>query len=506
MFSVQHMQKMRTTLWPGLHDDGVYFAPIIVNRAKYHRNEFAGYTPLLLRTGGDCTVTGHGQVYQAAMAQLLPFPSMGGLLSCLHTVNLMTFLLANLYYCLALRRGLKRSWIFSACLGLLSAIATITVMHYLQGRPEHGIPPTLLMIGLVTLLLDRPNATILLQGVTIGTIASISPYPGGIYGLACVFALCLKEKNTRLVYLASSAMLAISILVWAALTQWAFAGSLTELLKNTASAGKSAYFALQLEAIPHFWWNQPLMPGIGLCFFAALILAIIVTTRKMFSNSSLPLKTLLALTGLQLLYVTITNGISYAGFHYSLIGFFPSVLVWLSDSLSQSAEPIFLPGQMNKKLSLHPHAIAPFIVLTATIFPCSGFVKTALLQNSIVHRGISFEEAATDITKFSGQLSPAEVIMIESFVGQRSAIVLDEPPWKFRSRPTGSIQDAEDQLGFTVKYYLTLQTSNKPLEIPGFKLIDNNFVPDPIVFEDYLLCWFTPGYGYAIYEKLPDMK
>jgi hypothetical protein len=352
--------------------------------------------------------------------------------------------------------------------------------------------------------LDRPNVLILMQGVAIGTIASISPYPGAIYGLACVFALCLKEKSTRLVYLVSSAMLAISILVWVMLTKWAFTGSITELISNTASAGKTAYFAFSLEALPQYWWNQPLMPGIGLCFLAAITVATIVMYKTFLSKSTLAIKLLLALTGLPLLYVTMTNGITYAGFHYSLIGFFPSVLVWIIDSLSLSKKS-YSSSQNSNGLSMYSQKLAPVIVFLSTVLPCCGFVKTALLQNAIIHRGISFSEAENDISKLASRLSPKEVIMIESFKGQRSAVVLDEPPWKFRSRPTGSIRDAENQLGFKVKYYLTLQTSDTPPEIPGFKLIINQFVPDPVFFEDFQLFWFTPGYGYAVYEKFPDI-
>ena len=504
IFAVHHMQKMRETIWPGLHDDGVYFAPIVVNRAKYQRNEFAVYTPALLKTNGDREVKGHGQFYQAAMSRMLTSPSMEGLLKCLHTVNLVTFLLANVYFCVAFRRGLQLAWIYSACLGSLSAIATVTVMHYLQGRPEHGIPPTLIIIGLVMSSFDRPNVRILLQGIAIGTVASISPYPGGIYGLACVFALCLKEKSTHTVYLACSAMLAISILMWVILTKCAFSGSITELLKNTASAGKTAYFAFSLEAIPQYWWNQPLMPGIGVCFFAAITVAIIATFRSFVSESPTPVKIMLALTGLPLLYVTITNGITYAGFHYSLIGFFPSLLVWLTSSLAPDATPSETSSQLNRKLSSHSHNFAPVIILDSVIVPCYGFIKTALLQNAIIHRGISYMDAEKDISSLTGRLSTEEVVLIESFMGQRSAVVLDKPPWKFLSRPTGSIHDAEKQLGFKVRFYLTLQGSDIPPKIPGFKLIINKFVPDAVVFENFQLCWFTPGYGYAVYEKHPD--
>jgi hypothetical protein len=139
----------------------------------------------------------------------------------------------------------------------------------------------------------------------------------------------------------------------------------------------------------------------------------------------------------------------------------------------------------------------------STLFPCCGFARTALLQNAVIHRGLSFDEAETNVKRLAQQLSAEEVIMIESFTGQRSAVVLDEPPWKFRSRPTGSIQNAENQLGFKVKYFLTLQTSETPAEVPGFELIDNHFVSAPIFFEGYQLSWFTPGYGYAVYQKLP---
>ena len=95
--------------------------------------------------------------------------------------------------------------------------------------------------------------------------------------------------------------------------------------------------------------------------------------------------------------------------------------------------------------------------------------------------------------------------MIHSYTNQRSPVIFDKPPWKFRSQPHFGFLTAEKQLGFHAKYYLVLQNANdSPPEVTGFSLIHEELAAEPVLFFGLPIKKSTPGYGYAIYARDDD--
>ena len=104
-------------------------------------------------------------------------------------------------------------------------------------------------------------------------------------------------------------------------------------------------------------------------------------------------------------------------------------------------------------------------------------------------------------------LSGNEVILIDEYENARSAVVFDSPPWKMRAGKE-FWKLYEDKLGHHVRYYFELQSSDStpnPPDLENFRLIEKEFDQRPIYLMGIKIKASTPGYGYALYERVDEI-
>ena len=493
-FAVYSGWQMTKTLWPGLHDDGVLYTTVAINRANGLGNHFDVYTDSLIRSEGATDFKGHGQLYYPVAAKLLSKPDYEALLTLLHQSNFVGFLLAFVVFTLATRRSLQLGWLPSSLMGVVGGAAVVAVLQYLQGRPEHGIPFVLLAFQLFVLIKNWPEMPSWLAGVQIGLVGAISPQPGAILGLASLLTFSLRTQETKALLIGASKMLGFSLLIWWVVTTVVYEGSLVGLLLSSTQGAK--YFMFQPHEIPAFWLKLNLAPGLGLIFLLGAFVAGIKTLQIILDGTHRLLqKALVVISLLPLVYFIFKHGIAWAATNYCFLPFLPGVAIWLVANMKTMAfglirNPVFL------------NRIAGIILLLALAPPALGYFRTGLFQSSILERGVSFQTARSEIEKFRTRLKGNEVIMIHSYNNARSPVVFDGPPWKFRSQPWYGFLSVEKQLGYHAKYYLVLQNANdSPPEIKGFSLLHEKFAADPVLLFGMPIKKSTPGYGYAIYER-----
>lgn len=486
--------QMAKARWPGLHDDGVLYSTIIINRAADLGNRFSVYTPAIIRNGGDNSFRTHGQLYQACFAGLLYEPNYYGLLFEMHIVNILSFLGSFTVFYLVARRVGPWSRLVSLCFGLAGGYATAACMIYLQGRPEHGVPVVVLAFGLFRELLKDKSLPEWIQGMQIGLIVSISPLPGIIFGIASVVALGLRTFSTASFFSGAIAQFVSTLITWAVATALVYQGSLIDLIQNTLGGARSAYAGVAYSAFRGYWMNLPLVPAVGLVFGLGLITSVWLLGATLLQPGPWMRKLSLILAGGLLSYIIWRNGIAAAGQNYNFLPFLPSLAWWIMEKRNCLREA--LPGRL-----LWATRLIRMLLLLGLIVVGTGYLRAGYLAAKIESRGLSFQKAKTRVDDLKQTLGKGEFIIIDGFIGARSAVVLDGPPWLFLSRPEIPLAEAEKKLDFRAKYYLVLQYGQIPPEREGYTLIENGFCSQPLLFAGIKVAPYTPGYGYAIYER-----
>lgn len=484
--------QMTKTLWPGLHDDGVLYSTVLINRASGNGNTFAVYTRSLLNDDGSRKFDGHGQLYYPVVASLLSRPDYEALLIFLHQSNLFGFLLAVAAFALATRRSLHLGWLPASFIGVLGGAAMVAILQYLQGRPEHGIPFVLLaflLLGQILKLQAFPNW---LCGFQIGLIACISPLPGIIAGLGSVFSRATQSGAKNIIRAVGQQFL-YAVITWWLIRLMIYDKSIFHWFNRTFGAATLSLF--QPEGIITFWGKLSLAPGLGVLLLLIIFLGMIVFFYLIRCKNVYGNKVVATVALIGLAYFIYKNGVAWAATNYCFLGFFPSAVVWSIQSI--------------KNISSHGCSLSKYtmisILIIATALPAVGFFRSCLFQIAIIERGVSFKSALARINQLKETLKPDEVILIDGYRNARSAVVLDGVPWKMRSNfVDDDFEDVDKKLGENVKYFVTLQFSDpipKPPQQGTFQLIENTFNKTPISIGGFVIKKSTPGYSYAIYER-----
>jgi hypothetical protein len=497
-FGVWGGVSMQSTLWPGLHDDGVCFTTPIINRVAGIGNQFAVYTPLIQKNKGQMGFTGHGQLYQAITARLLLSANYGSLLTVLHQANLACLFVSFLTITIHVRWHLRTSWLGAAMLGVPSSFATVSILHYLQGRPEHGIPFVILGFALFQGLMRRSDLPDTVQGVKIGLVAAISPLPGAIFGIASVLSECIGSKREVKAVKSAATQAVNAVLAWGIATSSVYDGSLWDWIRQTASASGD-YTGNDLSVFPFYWLNQQLVPGIVFIFILGATVSVVETVNLLTCKGQYSRKCVAVICVCLLSYVIWNNGIAYAGYNYCFLCFMPSILLWM---ISVATSAINFLANCFGNMEGHRLGLGFLALLFAVVlFPGSGFARSAVMQSSIAECGMDYNLAVESIDKLIRDCGPKDIVMIDGFMAARSAVIFDRPPWKFRSKPQTSLEVAEAVLGFEAKYYLVLQSAVDPPEREGFVITENEFNTTPVFCFGQQFERYTPGCGFALYQR-----
>jgi hypothetical protein len=473
-----------------LHDDGVAYSTVVINRAAGIGNHFNVYTTSLLGTKGDTEFIGHGQLYYPLAAGLLQDPNFKSFLILLHQANLFGYCLAFVVFTLAARRVLRSRWLFGACFGLAGACGTAAILQYLQGRPEHGIPFVLLGFALLKELTPQKSFPNWIEGIQIGLVAAMSPLPGALAGMGSVFSKVTdcRSSNVMRVPLVQGTVAFATCLV---ATRLVFHGSMVEWFFSTVKGG--AIFWPNTHEFILYWMKIPLAPGLLMVFVFAACIGAIKVYELLHGPSGFWSKLIALACVFGLAGVFVKHGILWPAGNYAFMPFFPAVLLW---GLSVSPE-------LATRFPILRKSILASSLLVLAMLPGSGYLRTCLLQTAILQSENSYENTSRRIEELKSYLAEREVVLISAWSNARNAVVFDAPPWKFRSFVAG-MEEAESQLGFYGKYYLAIQYSDPKPVCPigdNFELIEDRFNHEPVTIFGYKIKSSTPGYGYAIFER-----
>jgi hypothetical protein len=490
---------MSRTLWPGLHDDAVLFSTPLINRAATGENYFEVYTPFLVKRDNVTAFNWHGQLYNAVVAPLLATPDYSSLLVFLQRMNVLGFLSAFAVFFLAGRRYCRWPGWGAALLGLACAYATLTVLIYLQGRPDHGIPLAFLLFAFFRLVLPNGRFARLLEGLVIGVFAAISPLVGAVYGLTVFFSLGLRQASVPS-YMRQVALAAVvAFPVYLLLSALAYDGRVWDLLIGTLR-GYQEPFRFNLQHLIPFWLTHRMLPGAALPIVvaSALAAALLCSSLRRAEFRSAAFISLLPLGALA--FVFIRQGILFAPHYYTFVALLPASAWWV---LQESARlPEAWPFGVRR--------FAPVAVLFCMAAIGLGAVRSIALQPSVASGAPSYAEVLQAARDLEASLADGEVIGIHQYLNSCSPVVLTRPPWRFKthaiSEPLATTEQAEQKLGFRVAYYFSLQHQEKPPVVEGFELIDNHYSRTPAYLGGFRLLSYSPGYGYAVYRRTEPAK
>jgi len=507
------------TLWPGLHQDGAIYSTVAINRANSMGNTYDVYAFNLLHSSGDRNFRWHGQLYYPLAALFMAEPAYQSFLRLLHASNLLAFLLAIAAFFMASRRLLHLGAMASVAFGVGAGYAVVGLMQYLHGRPEHAVPLVLLVFLLIREMAGARSLANWVYGIQIGVVAAISPLPGALLAVYSVFALALKEQELKPILLGLLGRGFFAVATWLLLMAAVYPWSLLDWLKNTSMVQKDIWAfqdrfypdfpAFNVGWVTSFWFTMPFAPGLGALFLLAAATAVFLLVKTCLNSGQLLRKLLLAACLIVPLPQIWWSGIGGCPLNYSLICFFPAVAVWLLEQMRGvvAFRNVRLAGPAELRIpDWISRSFVPLVLLFAVSWPGLGFARTSLMQDAILKNGVSYAEALARFEELKSQLGQEEVILIDLYTNPRSAVVFDGPPWKsiaYEGSLDGPLEKIEEKLNFRGKYIFYLQAGNeKSPERAGFKLIETNFNFKPVEIFGKTIRSTTPGYGYAIYERI----
>ncbi|MGA1368445.1 MAG: hypothetical protein ACO394_07995, partial [Blastocatellia bacterium] len=235
---VQGAWTSTQTLWPGLHEDGSCYATIPINLKNGLGNTYSVYARSLHSADAPEPYNAHGQLYAPLMSFLMRGNSFKSLLSAIHWVNFASLFLAVSLYFLQTRRLFNASRLFSLWVATGFSSATIGTMHYLQGRPEHGIVVFLLLAGLVGELRWKSQWPDWFHGVVIGVAAGFSPLPGILWAIGTTIALAWRSIRPKELITATISRFMFAVTAWSLLTLFFSSESIIEIISSTIERGR----------------------------------------------------------------------------------------------------------------------------------------------------------------------------------------------------------------------------------------------------------------------------
>lgn len=483
---------MGACAWPPLFWDANLQITPAINRASGRGDTFAAYgTRILSDDFDDYRFNWHGQLYQAVLGTLLPGGDFVQLMRLVGWINAVSVVVCAAYYFCYLRFELKQGVQASSLWGLVGAGATAAVLLHWQGRAEQIVPAILCLGGLIQLAV-RPDSDRLaaVRGGTAGVVAATSPLPAVL--LLSAYALREVSDAGNAKWLRRLVMLGVTAaVVWAVLIWLLCPYSPWEILSNAAKeAGGGRPRGLRL--IPAYWFwtvDYPLIGGIYLLFVASFIPRLFASHRIGFVRCAATLA-----LAVNLFRWAWTAGLAYPPFFYSLICFFPVVLLHVIDWSHRSAAP-------------HGTWFGRSAVATAAVLALAvslGFVRHVALLPAYLAHGVSLTEARTRAQAYVDRLDNHSRIAYDS--GRVPAlVVLSDPGWKLLAVDFAEdeVNRLEKKLGIRLKYFFHSQDRDAapPSQVGPFVLLKEHNIPGRPRILGWDLAPAMPGYQFSVYER-----
>lgn len=493
--------------WPGLHWDACLYATVPVNLATLNRNEFDVYVnQLVLRNHLPVSEVhrfdSHGQLY-GWLFGLLMKSSTGSFVEKSLMIAALGACVTSLYTLYVSRKEKHLVFFPRFLCSLFTGLSCLAVSIHLQGRPESLLP--LLLVPL-SYLRDRANrlGVMLADGLLIGVCSLASPFCGAVYGVFRGGRLLVGGSSLVDVVLVAVS----SFLMWAGLGWLLSDVSPVELLKNITPGGgeyavgslNSADWVGRLSwSLKSAWLGEPMVPGIGLIFLATCIcfawqfVQSVKARRDWWGRLFIVIGVLIS--------GTLACSLLFVGTRFYNVIWAIGPAVWYSFSVlfNRTDQDSTVPMPVWLK------SVAASSLLLGLLLPSLRVVHLFLLALSMTGGSVSLEAAKLKWSALKASLTSKEMICIDSHNVERSAVVLDGPPWRARAispLPEFMHLGRAEQLGEVWSYYVVLQESVDPPQRAGFELIETTFNDRPVVFLGFVLSEFTPGYGLAIYRRV----
>lgn len=383
------------------------------------------------------------------------------------------------------------------------------LLVYLQGRPEHGIPIVLVFFLLLRELTKTGTLPAWAHGIQIGIVAAISPLPAAFLAIYWVFSSALQENRQILLLLNISKCALASVLIWAGVTSLVYPESLAGLLINTLGSAE-AYGKVShlLPAFPRFnwgwfyssWFTKDFFPGIGL-FYVLSVAAAVYSSAKLFFSPGLILNKIVILICIATTFPGLWHiGFAHSPINYTFLCLFPALAAW---SIKFVGDNYRRPHSFFFRKNKNALCFASILLFG---LPALGYARLVALQPAVLTQGISYATALARLKALKASLQDGEVVLIDLYSNARSAVIFDGPPWRFRAFEEfldGNLESLEREHGVFARYRLYLQEGDKPLPtIKGFEPLEVNFNSIPVEYFGAEISKTTPGYGYAIYERI----
>ena len=495
------------TLWPGLHEDGSYYATIPINLAN----------------GLGNTLSVHARALQSA-------ESFKSLLSAIHWVNFVCLFLAVSFYFLQTKRLFNASHLFSFWVATGFSTATIGTMHYLQGRPEHGMVAFLLLAGLVGEFRWKSLWPNWFHGVVIGVSASFSPLPGALWAIGTMAALTWQSIQPIRLIAATITRLTFAVTTWSLLNLFLSPEPIIQIISITLERGRHTqtltylpkstglYFLLDwwIHWFSPYWITLSYAPGLIFSFGMAAVLATGKIIQSFRWQRSLIIRSALFTYSAVMAYQIFHNSIEKPGAHYNLLPLLPGIFSWLLAGIST------LPKIKTLKIMIQEKSVSektewkeltiysklyqswiPLLMLISCTLPGIGYLRFNITQPEILRKGVSYDEAHKKYQELKSQLASDEYILVDEITNanSKSAVIFDIPPWKTIAY-NGDIDSLERKFSIKIKFFFDLQERLKePEHRNGFRLIEKKFNSTPVMWKGMVVRSVIPSYGYAVYER-----
>lgn len=485
---------MLRTLWPGLHEDAALYSTVIISHAAGDGARFAVYLPALLQDNGSRIFNSHGQLYYPIVAAFLSKPNFENLLFCLHAFNLMGLLMGFFVFAHTAYYSIHKSWLICLVFGIAGSFASVGVLHYLQGRPEHGIPLVAFLFIIIKIIWKKNELPEWVEGLQIGIIIAISPVPGALFGLLSCACLAFRATDEKKFIKTCFERFFYALISWLTLT-YVVCGT-----NPFGQFGNAKNWAEMYIYNPHsfrtFWIDIPYVPFAIMPFGVAGFVFFFLSVNFLQSDKSNVLKATFIFICVLSFYPIWKHLIAWSETNYTLLPFMPLVTIW-------SIQKIDFVFRNKSCLNFSSKAAICLLVLFCLTGPALGYLRTAAVQPKVVKSGFTYSNSFDSIKKLREALKPKEAIMIDGWNNSRSAIVLDAYPLTFFANAwPATMDDSEKILGIKVEYFLVLQEFRmEPPVRSGFKLIEEKFNKNKCTVFGIKIFDFVPGYGFALYSR-----
>jgi hypothetical protein len=483
---------MRVDHWPGLNCDAVLFVTLPVNEASGHGHDFAVYSFTYLATH-DWSFRAHGQLYQAALAHLMPEGNMMALLEAVGWINIVSVIVGALFAFVRCRHVMGLGPWATAAITSLSTLALAAILVWLQGRPEHILPLIVILGSFGRLGVANPWGRLVVSGLELGLIGATSPLPGILAASTWVLLFALDGDRLDSLVARTAVLGLCAALTWYGTMLLVYPFDVLELIQNTASGGLGKMITGR-RFIARIWLFYGDFPLIGLPFAAAAAWGLWIFLTHSYSWLQ---RVIIVVLASHLALCVYRAGLIYPHTLYNLIGFFPIVFLGVLERLWRPDVAWALPTVPRWGLTL--------VAVAGAIGVSYGFARQTLLLESYRAEGVSLTMARQRAQEEFARLTSNERVGIEAALPP-SLVVLDDPDWhllSFLDPADAEFVATEQKLGvrFATALRLQMEDADPPERWGPFVLRKNYFVRGRPMLWGVPLDHRIPGYQFAVYVR-----